>query len=169
MHMRKTIAFIAFLLVAGFCHAQKTEIGLGSGTAIGQNALLNYFRASHTIKRLQLGIGADMQTHRSNVEHMAFYAFANATFPIKYGYFYTGGNLGYGSIHRQYIDVGGLTFGGQAGVTVKIWKGLCFNSEVGMRMVMGAVVQENPFNKTSSRSLDMETSMPITVGLRYRF
>ena len=156
----KKLLLIITLLTPVFSNAQNYEIGLGSGFAFGDDRyLFHSLKFSMSGKRFQLGVGADMADDPGYYTFATPHVFANAKFPVKHGYFYTGAHLGYA------VGWDGLAFGGQTGVSVNVGKHIALNTELLLRL-MGEGFEPDPMEPMLG---DAEPIAAFTFGLRYRF
>lgn len=168
----KILTLAIAILLSYSCYAQKskTELSLSSGATLGGTDMFNAAKIARNFKHVQVGLGIDMQINNNVVEYVVPHLFFNAVFPVKYGYFYAGAHTGI-TIENPYDDRSDAVVGGQAGVSVRIVKWLYFNTELSNRIIMGShrsAYLHYP-GDPGSETFNMDMTIPVTAGLKFRF
>jgi|GEM_PF-2507091 len=174
----------------------KNEIGLSTGVVLesigdfqlntaymGSKAMLTYYR---NIKQFQLGLVLDAGVTSFDYFFYAPTVAVNHRFNARKGYFYAGTALGYYHAvqtynieQRDFSKENGYTFGLQGGYLLPVGKRLALTSEIAVRstqvwfqngnyipLYFGST-QESYFQTFTDT--DFYITIPVTLGLRYRF
>lgn len=173
-----------------------TEISLTTGFALrsdyydGHRTLGYTIPANasvlHNFRHIQVGIAVNVNYTIDNYYELQPHLLLNKPFATKFGYLYLGGMLGYTSrkhieydlyLPTLYEKLRGYVMGLQAGMTINLTKHLAINSELAIHSVQYQGYRlslPNDYGQGPSQTYKygysfFETSVPLKVGLRYRF